>query len=64
MTLPDKSNTTALHPRSTIPHHLTGVEQRQDVRVLEVGGDLDLSQETLGSDHRSQCRLQNLDCEE
>ena len=30
---------------------LARVEQRQDVRVLEVGGELDLGQEPLGADH-------------
>ena len=29
---------------------LAGVEQREDVRVLEVGGELDLGQEPLGAD--------------
>ncbi len=30
---------------------LARVEERQDVRVLEIGGELDLGQEALGADH-------------
>ena len=35
--------------------------QRQDVRVLEVGGGLDLAQEPLGADDRGQLGPQHLD---
>ena len=35
--------------------------QRQDVRVLEIGGGLDLAQEPLGADHRGQLGAQDLD---
>jgi len=40
---------------------LTGVEQRQDVRVLQVGGEPDLLKEALGSDHRRQLGPQDLE---
>ena len=39
----------------------TGIEERQDVWMLQVGRDLDLGQEAFGSDHRSQLRLQDLE---
>ena len=38
-----------------------GVEQRQDVRVLQVGGRLDLAEEPVGADDRGQLRPQDLD---
>ncbi len=38
-----------------------GVEQRQDVRVLEVGGGLDLDHEPLGPEHGGQLGLQDLE---
>jgi len=40
---------------------LPRVEQRQDVRVLEVGGRLDLGQKALGAHHGGQLRLQDLE---
>ena len=40
---------------------LARVEQRQDVRVLEVGRGLDLGQEALGADHGGQLGPQHLD---
>ena len=40
---------------------LARVEQRQDVRVLEVGGELDLGQEPLGADHGRELRAQQLE---
>ena len=40
---------------------LAAVEERQDVRVLEIGGDLDLAQEPLGADDRRQFRPEHLD---
>ena len=39
---------------------LTRVEQRQDVRVLEVGGELDLGQEALGADDGRELGAQHL----
>ena len=38
-----------------------GIEQRQDVRVLQVRGGLDLAQKPLGPDDRGQFRAQHLD---
>ena len=40
---------------------LARVEQRQDVRVLEVGGELDLGQEALGADHGGELGAQHLE---
>ena len=40
---------------------LAGVEQRQQVRVLQVRRDLDLAQESLGAEHRGELRLEHLD---
>ncbi len=40
---------------------LARIVQRQDVRVLQVGGDLDLVQEPLGPDHRGQLGPQHLE---
>ena len=39
----------------------TGVEERKDVRMLEIGGDLDLSKKAFGSDDSRQFRLQDLE---
>jgi len=35
--------------------------QRQNVRVLQVGGDFDFIQEPLGPDHRRQLRFHDLE---
>ena len=40
---------------------LTGVVQRQDVRMIQPGGDLDLSQKPLGPEHRCQLGPEHLD---
>ena len=40
---------------------LTRVEEREDVRVLEVGRDLDLGQKALGAHHRGQLWLEDLE---
>ena len=40
--------------------HRPGVEERNDVRVLQVGSRLDLCQEAFGSDYSSSFRLQDL----
>ena len=40
---------------------LARIEQRQDVRVSEVRGGLDLRKEAFGTHHRSQIGLQNLE---
>ena len=40
---------------------LARVDQRQDVRVLQVGGDLDLGQEPLAADHGGELGVQHLD---
>ena len=37
------------------------VEQRQEVRVLQVGRDLDLGEEPLDADDRAELRLQDLE---
>ncbi len=41
--------------------HLAGIEQRQDMRVLQIGRRLDLGQEPLGADHRGEFRPQHLE---
>jgi len=38
-----------------------GIEEREDVRVLEVGGDLDLLEEPFGPDQRGQLGGQDLE---
>ena len=48
-------------PLSVVRRPLSAIEQRQDVRVLQVGGGLDLAQEPLGADHRGELRPQHLD---
>ena len=40
---------------------LSAVVQRQDVRMLEVGGRLDFAEEPLGADDRGEFRPQHLD---
>src|SRR6266702_4631222 len=40
--------------------YLAGIEQRQDVRVLQVGGDSDLTQEALDPEHRGDLGTQHL----
>ena len=40
---------------------LARVEQREDVRVLEVGGELDLGEEPLGADHGGELGPQDLE---
>ena len=40
---------------------LAGIVERQDVRMREVGRGFDLGQETLGTDHGSEFRLQNFE---
>jgi hypothetical protein len=58
------SQALALH----VGHHveqesvrLARVEQRQDMRMLEVRGRLDLGQEALRTDHRGQLGLEDLE---
>jgi len=43
------------------PVRLPRVVQRQDVRVLEVGGGLDLGEEALGAHHGSELGLEHLE---
>jgi hypothetical protein len=53
-----------LHVRHHVEEEAVGrarVEQRQDVRVLQVGGGLDLGEETLGAHDRRELGLQDLD---
>ena len=40
---------------------LARVEQRQDVGMLEIGGDLDLGQEALGADDGGELGAEHLD---
>jgi hypothetical protein len=40
---------------------LSGVDQRQDVRVVEPGRDLDLGQEPLTAEYRAQLGAQHLE---
>src|SRR5438132_9408103 len=42
------------------PVRLAGVEQRKEVRVLEVGGDADLAQKAFDAEHRAQLRVEHL----
>ena len=53
----------SLHERHHVEEEavrLARIEQRQDVRMLEVGCRLDLGQESLGPDHRGQLGLEDL----
>ena len=43
------------------PVNATGVEQRQDVWMLQVRGRLDLGQEPIGSDHRRELGTEQLE---
>ena len=52
-----------VHKGHDVEQHRTGsagIEQRQDVRVLQAGGDLDLPQKTLGAQARGELRAQHL----
>ena len=54
----------ALHIRHDIkeePASLATVEQRQQIRMLQVRGDLDLAQEPLDAEHRAEFRLEHLE---
>ena len=54
----------ALDERHDVEEEAVGlarVEQREDVRVLEVGGELDLGQEPLGADHGGELGTQHLE---
>ena len=53
-----------LHMRHDVEEEsirLARIEERQDVRVLQIGRRLDLGQEALGTDHRGQFGLQDLE---
>ena len=43
------------------PVRLAGVEQRQQVRMLQIRRDPDLGQKPLGAEHRAELRLQHLE---
>ena len=43
------------------PADFTGIEDRQDMGVLQAGGQLDLAQETVAPERRSQFRSQHLE---
>ena len=40
---------------------VTGVEQRQQIRMLEIRGDFDLGQKAICSENGTQFRIQNLE---
>ena len=40
---------------------LARVEQREDVRMLQIGGELDLGEEPLGAEHRGELGVQHLE---
>src|SRR2546425_6954743 len=42
---------------------LAGVDQRQDVGVVEASGNLDLAEEPLRAERAGQLGVQNLDCD-
>lgn len=48
-------------PARATGRRLTGIEQRQDVRVLELGGDGDLAPEALRPDGRGQLGVEHLE---
>jgi hypothetical protein len=43
------------------PAGLARVVQRQDVRMLQIGGEFDLAQEAFGAQHGRELRTQHLD---
>src|SRR4051794_22970605 len=49
------------HHVKQIRFRLARVEQRKDVRVLQIGGQLDLGQESLGTDHGGKLRTKHLE---
>src|SRR5215210_2096684 len=54
----------SLHVRHHIvqqPIRVSGIQQREDMRMLQLGGRLDLAEETLTSQRRRQLRMQDLD---
>ena len=48
------------HHVEQLSRRVSRVEQRQDVRMLQAGRDLDLLEEALGADHRRQLGVQHL----
>jgi hypothetical protein len=56
----------ALHERHHIveqPRRLARVEQRKQIRMLQVRGDPDLREKTLDSENRAELRIQHFDCD-
>ena len=41
-------------------HDLARINQRQDMRMLQLGGDPDLAQESFGAEHRGEFGMQHL----
>ncbi len=58
---PQRSAGDERHDIVQAPVGFAGVEQRQDVRVVEAGGDLDLAEKALRADGRGQLGAQDLD---
>jgi hypothetical protein len=48
-------------PTITVALGFTGVEQRENVGVMEVGRELDLLQEPLGAEGGGELRVENLE---
>ena len=60
------AQTLALHIRHHIVEQslcLAGVEEREDVWVLEAGGDSDFSKEAIGAEARHELGSQDLECD-
>ncbi len=49
------------HDEEQSSSRLTGIEQRQDVRMLQLGGDLDLAEESRSADRRGEILAQHLE---
>ena len=49
------------HDVEQVPVHLARIEERQQVGMLEVGGDLDFREEPLDPEHRPQLGIQDLE---
>ena len=58
--IPERFSFHIRHHVEDHPVRLPGVEQREDVRMLQVGGRLDLGQEALGAHEGGQLGLQDL----
>ena len=43
---------------------LAGIDQRENMRMVEPGRDLDFGQKSLGTQHRAEFRREDFQCDE